>query len=111
MVDAQIVGAIRDYLSALASQGVSPEFAVVFGSFARGEPDRWSDIDLIVVAQRFDEGIDRTAINHLWRVAARVDSRIEPIACGPREWAAKNPRAIIELARREGQIVPHAQAA
>jgi hypothetical protein len=41
----------------------------------------------------------------LWRVAARTDSRIEPIPCGERQWVEDRSSAILEIARREGQVV------
>ncbi len=79
--------------------------AVLFGSYARGAADLWSDIDLVVVATRFDAGIDRNDVELLWRVAGRTDSRIEPIPCGVRQWAEDQSSAIIEIARREGEII------
>ena len=79
--------------------------AVLFGSYARGEADQWSDIDLIVVAARFDAEVARTDVELLWRVAARTDSRIEPIPCGVRQWAEDQSSAVIEIARREGEII------
>ena len=46
----------------------------------------------------------RQDIGLLWRVAARTDSRIEPIPCGMRQWH-EGSSPIAEVARREGQIV------
>jgi len=34
-----------------------------------------------------------------------TDSRIEPIACGEREWDADTSRPILEIARREGMVI------
>jgi hypothetical protein len=48
---------------------------------------------------------DRTFINLLWRIAARVDSRIEPIPCGSRQWREDDSSAVIEIARREGEVL------
>lgn len=67
--------------------------------------DQWSDIDLLVISPHFDNLKDRSAINLLWRVAARTDSRIEPIPCGSRQWRDDDSCAIIETARREGEVV------
>jgi hypothetical protein len=106
MVDAAIVTAVRQYLDVLRrDHGLETRQAVVFGSFARAEADQWSDIDLVVVAPRFDEGITRADVSLLWRVAARTDSRIEPIPCGERQWAEDQSSAILEIARREGQVI------
>jgi len=41
----------------------------------------------------------------LWRIAARTDSRIEPIPVGERQYQEDDSSAIIEIARREGQMI------
>jgi len=80
---------------------------VLFGSYVSGHPDQWSDIDLLVVSPAFDGVFSRDAIDSLWHVAARTDSRIEPIPCGERQWVEDAATPIIEIARREGvQVVP-----
>ena len=105
MLEPSILTSVRNYLAALASRDIPVERAVVFGSRARGQADEWSDIDLVVVSTRFDDMKDRSAIHTLWRTAARVDSRIEPIPCGSRQWLEDDSSAIIEIARREGEVL------
>ena len=48
----------------------------------------------------------RDDINLLWRIAARTDSRIEPIPVGEQQYETDDSSAIIETARREGQRIP-----
>ena len=105
MVDERIVTVIRKYLRALAGSGLAASGAVVFGSQVTGRTHQWSDIDLIVISPTFDEPIRRKDIELLWIMAARVDSRIEPIPCGERAWIEDDARAIIEIARREGEYI------
>jgi len=100
---------VRKYLSNLQQQDIPVSFCVVFGSQARGEANPMSDIDLLVVSPRFDGDRERADINLLWRVAARTDSRIEPIPVGRLQFANDDSSAIIEIARREGQIIPLAE--
>ncbi|MBN2209569.1 MAG: nucleotidyltransferase domain-containing protein [Candidatus Coatesbacteria bacterium] len=54
MVDEAIVTVVRRYLVALPEYGIHATRAVLFGSFALGKADEWSDIDLIVLAPEFD---------------------------------------------------------
>jgi predicted nucleotidyltransferase len=96
---------VRAYLQELRAHGVDARFAVVFGSYVTGRATEWSDIDVVVVARRFDTTIRWDDVSVLWCVAARVDSRIEPIACGERQWTEDDSSAIIEIARREGQRI------
>ena len=41
----------------------------------------------------------------LWKLAAKTDSRIEPILCGEPQWDNDVSSAIIEIARREGETI------
>lgn len=105
MLEQSILTSIDKYLAAIRQSGVTVDHAVVFGSQASGRAHQWSDIDLLVVSPQFDEMKDRHWINLLWRLAARVDSRIEPIPCGSRQWIEDDSSAIIEIARLQGELL------
>lgn len=108
MVEKRIINTIRAYVKKLGEEGVEVEFVVLFGSQSRGAAHEWSDIDVIVVSPQFDQLHDRYYIDLLWRVAAVVDSSIEPVPCGAAQWREDVDSAIIEVARREGEILPAA---
>jgi uncharacterized protein len=105
MLENSVLTEVRKYVEALKGQGIDVERAVVFGSQANGHAHAWSDIDLIVVSPMFDDMKDRSGINILWRTAARIDSRIEPIPCGSRQWRDDDSSAVIEIARRDGEVL------
>lgn len=105
MLEQSVLKAINSYLAAVRENGISVERAIVFGSQASGHTHSWSDIDLLVVAPQFDAMQDRSNINLLWRLAARIDSRIEPVPCGSRQWLEDDSSAIIEIARRQGEML------
>ena len=107
MADATVLEIVRQYLRNIAGQGILPDMGILFGSHASGHAGQWSDIDLLVVSAAFDGAFSREMVNCLWRVAARTDSRIEPIPCGQRQWIEDVATPIIEIARREGvQVMP-----
>jgi len=111
MADATIIDIVRQYLRNLAHEGILAHMGVLFGSQASGHPGPWSDIDLVVVSAAFDGTFPRDMIDSLWYVAARTDSRIEPIPCGERQWIEDDVTPIIEIARREGvQVLPEADS-
>jgi len=89
----------------LSTVGIHARKAVLFGSFARGEADQDSDIDLIVIAPEFDAASDFETIKNLWETTLLADNRIEPIPCGEQEWEGGDGRPILEIARREGMII------
>ena len=97
--------AVRKYLAAVRAAGINATRAVLFGSHARGDADEWSDIDIVVIAPEFDTRRDSGLVDRLWRLRAHTDSRIEPIACGEREWETDDGRPILEYARREGVVI------
>lgn len=105
MLEQSILKSVQKYLAAVGTHGIEVKLGVVFGSQASGQAHASSDIDLLVVSSQFDEIKDRSGINLLWRLAARIDSRIEPIPCGFRQWNEDDSSAIIEIARRQGQIL------
>ena len=106
MVAEPIARSIKHYLQVVSQQGIPVRYGVVFGSQVTGRADVWSDIDLLVVSPKFDGKRKRDDINLLWRIAARTDSRIEPIPVGERQYDEDDSSAIIEIARREGQRIP-----
>ncbi len=104
MVESTIIATIQKYLAALAETGIHASKAVLFGSFARGSADVWSDIDLVVIAPEFDGQKKLGLIETLWQTRV-IDSRIEPIPCGEKEWQVDQSRPILEIARREGLVI------
>ena len=110
MVDRTIVKTVQNYLKAVQREGVAVRFGIVFGSHATGRSNPWSDIDLLVVSPLFDAPRNRRDVDLLWRLAARSDSRIEPIPCGEHQWDEDSSSAIVEIARREGETISLAEA-
>jgi uncharacterized protein len=105
MVDRTVIEVVQFYLKVVSENGIPVSFGVVYGSQARGTARPDSDIDLLVVSPHFDGKKDFDEVNKLWRLTARTDSRVEPIPVGEREWVEDDSRAIVEIARREGQVV------
>ena len=105
MLDSSVVTTVQNYLRALQQHGVAVCFGVVFGSQLTGQVDAWSDIDVLVVSPRFDAPYDHHTVDLLWRLSARVDSRIEPLPCGEQQWLEDDASAIVEIARRHGERI------
>lgn len=78
------------------------ERAVVFGSVARGDFNRWSDVDLLLVSDDF-EG---PPLRRLEQLGYRP-GRIEPVCWTTAEWSEQRERAnpIAEEAERAGVSV------
>jgi len=50
----QITTLIRRYVAALEARGIAVERVILFGSYASGHPDEWSDIDIAIISPQFD---------------------------------------------------------
>ncbi|MGC1379023.1 MAG: nucleotidyltransferase domain-containing protein [Anaerolineales bacterium] len=109
MADKRIVKSIQDYLQAVNQKGIPVKYGVLFGSYARGQEHEWSDIDLLVVSPRYDRKWTHKDWAKLWLIAANTDVRIEPIPVGEKQYQQDDSSAIIDIARREGQVIPLAE--
>ncbi|GAB4445194.1 MAG: hypothetical protein OHK0041_02290 [Anaerolineales bacterium] len=109
MVDQKIVKSVQQYLALLKRKKIPVKYGVLFGSHARNQQHVWSDIDLLVVSPLYDKRRTYKQASKLWRIAAHVDSRIEPIPVGEKQYQEDDSSLIIEVARREGKIIPLAE--
>lgn len=104
MVKGSILNVIHEYLTAVQQAGINVDLAVLFGSYSRNEARADSDIDLIIVADVFDES-NQADIDLLWELRAFTDARIEPIACGQKQWQEDMVTPLLNVARREGIVI------
>jgi hypothetical protein len=102
MVAPDIMKLVQRYLDVVTERGIPVAFGVIYGSQATGRIHKWSDIDLIVVSSLFDGDYSREQKYELWYAATCVDSRIEPVPCGEKQWVEDDFSTPIEMARREG---------
>jgi predicted nucleotidyltransferase len=107
MVEQSVLEIVAKYLQVVNAAGIRVKQAVLFGSWARGDATSDSDIDLIVIAPEFDGSLERELVSRLWRLRVAIPEawRIEPIACGERQWLEDDASAIIEIARQEGELI------
>ncbi|MBF0242052.1 MAG: nucleotidyltransferase domain-containing protein [Desulfamplus sp.] len=97
---------VKNYLRELEITGIPVNYGILFGSYTGNRTvTKWSDIDLLVVSPIYDKLYTRNEINLLWRIAARIDSRIEPIAVGTQQFEIDDKSTILEVARREGEKI------
>ncbi|GAB4495470.1 MAG: hypothetical protein OHK0052_03030 [Anaerolineales bacterium] len=109
MVTPDILGSVQNYLLRLKKEGIPVGSGVIFGSQILGTAHEWSDIDLLIISPEFDRPINRKDVDLLWYIAAKTDSRIEPIPVGEKQFAEDRSNPILEIARREGQVIPLAE--
>lgn len=68
---------ISRYWNVLVQNGISVEKIILFGSYAKGKPKPWSDLDVCVVSKSFGKNnYDETVM--LNRLTSDIDPMIEP---------------------------------
>lgn len=80
------------------------EKVILFGSCARARNTRYSDIDIIVVSSYFVRKKKIESMQYLFHIAAKVDSRIEPIPATPEELRKCDPRTFLGQAVSSGRV-------
>lgn len=86
----EILEKLKRFLSMVCDSGLHIERAILFGSYAKGTENTWSDIDIALVSKDFT-GIgfyDRKRVNPF---LIKVDSRIEPHPFKPEDFTEDNP--------------------
>lgn len=93
----QIREILKKYIHTLEEKHIHIQRAVLFGSYADGRANEWSDIDIALVSDSFDGDRfdDRGKIR---KITLSVSSDISPLPFRPEDFITENPfvREILE---------------
>ncbi|KFO67646.1 nucleotidyltransferase [Smithella sp. SCADC] len=83
--DRKIEKTVKSYLEQLERIGIHVQQAFLFGSYASGKHDEWSDIDLAIVSNDFagNRFEDR---NKIRKITLQVNSDISPMPYRPEDF-------------------------
>ncbi|MHB1685955.1 MAG: nucleotidyltransferase domain-containing protein [Ignavibacteriaceae bacterium] len=92
---------IENYISLLTDNNIAIKNAYLFGSYAKGNNNEWSDIDVAIVSDIF-EGIRIKDKDKIRRITLSISSSLEILPFNPRDFSLDNPLAkeIIETGIR-----------
>jgi len=81
---------IKRYVKELKKNNIPIDEMILFGSYAKGNYNEYSDIDLLIVSPIFkgDRIEDRDKIR---KITLKVSSEIEVLPCSREEFKEKNP--------------------
>ena len=85
-----LTNVIAEYIQTLRADHLPIKHVFLFGSFAKGHPHPFSDVDLCVVSSRFSDYID--AIQYLLsKRKLNPQYPIEPIGIHPKDFKKNSP--------------------
>lgn len=101
---AAIIEKVNRYLLLLKENGIDIDKAFLYGSFAKGENNENSDIDVLLVSKMFESANDK-ATGIAWKITRQVDSRIEPYLIGLEKFNNDDVSPLLQIIKQEGILV------
>lgn len=92
---------LESYLASLQEKGYSVDRGILYGSYARGDETKDSDIDVILLSPEF-ERVTSAQRADAWRTAYSIDWRIEPVLYGEKQFEENDWHPLILVAKSEG---------
>jgi predicted nucleotidyltransferase len=90
---------------ALLSKAARVEAVILFGSYANGSPDEWSDIDIAVISPDF-EGVEMSKRQRtISRATVEREPSLAPIGYPSSEYRNPGPHSFLREIIRTGKVV------
>ena len=78
MSKAKVEKIVKKYATELKTKKYPFSAIYLFGSYANGKANRWSDIDVAIISDKLKKNWNKNE-DILWKYTMKIDSRIEPI--------------------------------
>lgn len=101
MVNREIIKALKQYVLLLNAEGLSVSKAYLFGSCLTGNESDDSDIDVMIVSDRFSENDDQM-IGKAWSLTRKINPKIEPFFIGKKKFDTDNTSPLIQIIKTKG---------
>jgi len=82
--DKQVKKVANKYIAEVVKSGIPVNSAYLFGSYAKGNSNKYSDIDICVVSSKFGKNYFDESLK-LRFLTNNVDSRIEAVPLNPKD--------------------------
>ncbi|MBU2578965.1 nucleotidyltransferase domain-containing protein [Patescibacteria group bacterium] len=93
---------IDQYLEILKKDKLPIKKVILFGSYAKGEQHKWSDIDLCIISSAFNRKKD--PLDYLWsKRIVNKNVHIEPIGFHPKDFVNESP--LVWEIKKTGKII------
>lgn len=101
MAKAEAIELLKKYILLLNSNGISVYKAFLFGSYSTNTATEASDIDVMIVSEKYDE-TDDEAVGKIWKLTRMVSTKIEPFLIGKNRFISDDNSPLIEHIKKQG---------
>lgn len=101
MAKTEVIELLKEYIILLNNNGISVYKAFLFGSYSTNTANDASDIDVMIVSEKYDESDDE-AVGKIWQLTRLVSTKIEPFLIGKNKFNSNDNSPLIEQIKRQG---------
>jgi len=95
---------VKKYTTKLKAKKYPISAVYLFGSYATGKANKWSDIDVAIISDKLKKDWNKNE-DALWKYTIGVDSRIEPIGFTVKDFENINDPMVYEIRKTGIKIV------
>ncbi|MFH0798550.1 MAG: nucleotidyltransferase domain-containing protein [Pseudomonadota bacterium] len=100
MAQKEILNKLRRFKRLLEKEGVPVSKILLYGSYARGDQRKDSDIDVCVVSPAFGKNRLEERL-FLFKQAPQIDNRIEPVSFSLKDYKTNKISPLLHQIRKE----------
>jgi predicted nucleotidyltransferase len=101
MANREVIELLEKYIFLLNSEGLSVNKAFLFGSYSTNTASENSDIDVLIVSDKYDENDDEAA-GKAWNLTRKINPKIEPLLIGLKKFKDENASPLINMIKLKG---------
>jgi len=101
MANEEVIALLRKYVILLNNEGISVNRAFLFGSYLNDTPSDTSDIDVLIVSDKYDE-TDDDAAGKIWNLTRSINTKIEPFLIGIKKFRDDNSSPLVSMIKTKG---------
>ena len=101
MATREVIELLKKYVILLNAEGISVNRAFLFGSYSTDTSSESSDIDVMIVSDKYDE-TDDVAVGKIWKLTRKINTKIEPFLIGLKKFREDNSSPLVSMIKMNG---------
>ena len=97
----EVIELLKKYVTLLNIEGISVNKAFLFGSYSNNSASNSSDIDILIVSDKYDETDDKV-VGKIWNLTRKINTKIEPLLIGINKFKNDNSSLLINMIKTKG---------